>query len=50
MGGAVCANVLQKGLVKNIMGCVVLDVVEGTAIEALAHMNSILVRDYSMIH
>jgi hypothetical protein len=44
MGGAVCADMLQKNLVKDIMGCVVLDVVEGTAIEALSHMNTILVR------
>ena len=43
MGGAVCADMLQKNLVKGIMGCVVLDVVEGTAIEALSHMNTILV-------
>lgn len=42
MGGAVCADLLQRELVKGIMGCVVLDVVEGTAIEALAHMNTIL--------
>ena len=43
MGGAVCVDLLHKGLVKDIMGCVVLDVVEGTAIEALAYMNTILV-------
>ncbi|TPX54592.1 hypothetical protein CcCBS67573_g09556 [Chytriomyces confervae] len=42
MGGAVVVDACQKGAIKNIVGVGVIDVVEGTAIESLAHMNSIL--------
>ncbi|KAI8898455.1 Alpha/Beta hydrolase protein [Globomyces pollinis-pini] len=42
MGGAVVVHLMHKRLVKNVIGCVVLDVVEGSAIESLAHMNKIL--------
>ncbi|KAJ3366334.1 hypothetical protein HDU91_001855 [Kappamyces sp. JEL0680] len=43
LGGAVATQVMAAGLVKNVLGCGVIDVVEGTALESLSHMNSILV-------
>jgi protein phosphatase methylesterase 1 len=42
MGGSVVVNaIIEKGI-KNVIGCIVLDIVEGTALEALIHMDSIL--------
>ena len=43
MGGAVVVEALHKKLIKGVLGTAVLDVVEGTAIESLSRMNSILV-------
>ena len=41
MGAAVAVELVSRG-VKGCIGCVVVDVVEGTALEALSHMNSII--------
>ncbi|KAJ3280930.1 hypothetical protein HK104_000312 [Borealophlyctis nickersoniae] len=40
MGGAVVTDVASKSVVKNVLGTAVLDVVEGTAMESLAHMHT----------
>jgi pimeloyl-ACP methyl ester carboxylesterase len=42
MGGSVMVNIAKHKMIKNVIGVVVLDVVEGTAIEALPNMNKIL--------
>ncbi|EEB06584.1 carboxyl methyl esterase [Schizosaccharomyces japonicus yFS275] len=42
LGGAVCATLTYERLVPGINGLAVLDVVEGSAIEALAHMQQYL--------
>lgn len=42
MGGAICVHLANKELVMPLLGCVVIDVVEGTAMEALASMQSFL--------
>ncbi|TPX32765.1 hypothetical protein SeMB42_g07577 [Synchytrium endobioticum] len=38
MGGAVVVDVASRGLIKNVIGVVVLDIVEGTAMESLNYM------------
>jgi protein phosphatase methylesterase 1 len=42
LGGAVVVNAMSKGLGSIVKGIVVLDVVEGSAIESLSKMNTIL--------
>ncbi|CEI86177.1 Putative Protein phosphatase methylesterase 1 [Rhizopus microsporus] len=42
MGGSVVVNVAHKRVLKNIMGVTVIDVVEGSAIDALSSMTRIL--------
>jgi len=42
MGGAVAVHVANKDLLPTLIGLVVIDVVEGTALEALANMQSFL--------
>lgn len=42
MGGAICVHIAHMELVPTLIGCVVIDVVEGTAMEALASMQSFL--------
>ncbi|GAA5813699.1 hypothetical protein MFLAVUS_007185 [Mucor flavus] len=42
MGGSVVVNVAHKRLLKNVIGVTVLDVVEGSAIDALSSMTKIL--------
>lgn len=42
MGGAICVHIAALELVPSLIGCVVIDVVEGTAMEALASMQSFL--------
>lgn len=42
MGGAICVHVAHLELIPTLIGCVVIDVVEGTAMEALASMQSFL--------
>lgn len=42
MGGAIGVHVADKELIPSLIGCVVIDVVEGTAMEALASMQSFL--------
>lgn len=42
MGGSVVVNVAHKRLLKNIIGVTVLDVVEGSAMDALSSMTKIL--------
>lgn len=42
MGGAICVHVAHQELIPSLIGCVVIDVVEGTAMEALASMQSFL--------
>jgi protein phosphatase methylesterase 1 len=42
MGGSVVVNVAHKRILKNIIGVSVLDVVEGSAIDALSSMTKIL--------
>lgn len=42
MGGAICVHIAHMELVPALIGCVVIDVVEGTAMEALASMQSFL--------
>jgi protein phosphatase methylesterase 1 len=41
-GGAVVANVASKQMLKKIFGLIVIDVVEGTALESLVHMQTVL--------
>jgi protein phosphatase methylesterase 1 len=38
MGGAIAAHACARGLVPNLSGLIVIDVVEGTALAALAGM------------
>lgn len=42
MGGSVVVNVAHKRILKNIIGVTVLDVVEGSAMDALSSMTKIL--------
>lgn len=42
MGGAICVHIADMELIPSLIGCVVIDVVEGTAMEALASMQSFL--------
>ncbi|XP_055638761.1 protein phosphatase methylesterase 1 isoform X2 [Toxorhynchites rutilus septentrionalis] len=42
MGGAICVHVANLNIVDALIGIVVIDVVEGTALEALASMQSFL--------
>lgn len=42
MGGAICVHIAHMELIPTLIGCVVIDVVEGTAMEALASMQSFL--------
>lgn len=42
LGGAVVVDVAQKAFIPNIIGTVVIDVVEGTAVESLSHMHMFL--------
>lgn len=42
MGGSVAVNVAHKRILKNIIGVTVLDVVEGSAMDALTSMTKIL--------
>jgi protein phosphatase methylesterase 1 len=42
MGGSVIVNVAYKRVLKNIIGVSVLDVVEGSAMDALSSMTKIL--------
>lgn len=42
MGGAICVHLAAQELIPSLIGCVVIDVVEGTAMEALASMQSFL--------
>ncbi|XP_053695412.1 protein phosphatase methylesterase 1 [Sabethes cyaneus] len=42
MGGAICVHVANMNVVSSLIGVVVIDVVEGTALEALASMQSFL--------
>ncbi len=42
MGGAICVHISHMRLIPTLLGCVVIDVVEGTAMEALASMQSFL--------
>ncbi|XP_055326635.1 protein phosphatase methylesterase 1 isoform X2 [Sitodiplosis mosellana] len=42
MGGAICVHIASLYLIPSLIGCVVIDVVEGTAMEALASMQSFL--------
>lgn len=42
MGGAICVQIAHLELIPTLLGCVVIDVVEGTAMEALASMQSFL--------
>lgn len=42
MGGGICVRACATGEIPNLRGCVVIDVVEGTAIASLSHMNIVL--------
>jgi len=42
MGGAIAARAAASGKIKKLIGLVVIDVVEGTALLALSHMHSVL--------
>lgn len=42
MGGAVAVHAAYKGVIPNLIGLIVIDVVEGTAMEALQNMQSFL--------
>lgn len=42
MGGAVVVHASHSGKISNVLGTVVIDVVEGTALEALSSMNFFL--------
>lgn len=42
MGGAIAVHTVVNGLIPSISGLVVIDVVEGTALEALSSMQSFL--------
>ena len=42
MGGAVAVHTVERGLVPSAAGLVVIDVVEGTALEALSSMQAFL--------
>lgn len=42
MGGAICVHIASQELIPSLIGCVVIDVVEGSALEALSSMQSFL--------
>jgi len=42
LGGAIVSNVASKQMLKKIFGLIVIDVVEGTALESLVHMQNVL--------
>jgi len=42
MGGAICVHIAHLNLLPTLIGVTVIDVVEGTAMEALASMQSFL--------
>jgi pimeloyl-ACP methyl ester carboxylesterase len=42
MGGAIVVHAAHSGIIKGLLGTVVIDVVEGTALESLIHMKSFL--------
>lgn len=42
MGGAICVHIAAQELIPALIGCVVIDVVEGTAMDSLASMQSFL--------
>ena len=42
MGGAICVHIANLNLIPTLVGVVVIDVVEGTAIESLQSMQSFL--------
>ncbi|KAI9202662.1 Pp2a-specific methylesterase Apo form [Polychytrium aggregatum] len=42
MGGPVVVDAASRKLIKNVLGVVVIDVVEGTAIDSLQHMRSLI--------
>jgi len=42
LGGAIVADVASKQMLKKIFGLIVIDVVEGTALESLVHMQNVL--------
>ncbi|XP_053990608.1 protein phosphatase methylesterase 1-like [Hylaeus volcanicus] len=42
MGGAIAIHLASKGIVKDLQGLIILDVVEGTAIEALPRMEKFI--------
>lgn len=42
MGGAICVHIASKELIPSLIGCVVIDVVEGSALQALSSMQSFL--------
>lgn len=42
MGGAICVHIASQELIASLIGCVVIDVVEGSALEALSSMQSFL--------
>lgn len=42
MGGAIAVHTAAQGLIPSLSGLVVIDVVEGTALEALSSMQSFL--------
>eukprot|EP00386_Alphamonas_edax_P001388 GDKI01004156.1.p1 GENE.GDKI01004156.1~~GDKI01004156.1.p1 ORF type:complete len:343 (+),score=79.15 GDKI01004156.1:123-1151(+) len=44
MGGAIAARIAATGRIPNLKGLCVVDVVEGTALEALPHMHSVVSR------
>ncbi|KAF9115793.1 Conserved oligomeric Golgi complex subunit 2 [Mortierella sp. AM989] len=48
MGGAVVSEAASRGMIQNLIGIAILDVVEGVAIETLSHLNGWLERRPSM--
>lgn len=42
MGGAICVHIASQESIPSLIGCVVIDVVEGSALEALSSMQSFL--------
>ena len=42
MGGAICVHIAEMNLLPTLLGVVVIDVVEGTAMESLSSMQSFL--------
>jgi len=42
MGGAIATHVVFRGKISNIIGLVVLDLVEGSALESIPHIEKIV--------